>query len=60
MRGGEARLHLPGLDQRERAAARADAQHGVVGRRRGLHPMTSQCYADPYRPSAVDLKFLLL
>ena len=33
-------------------------RHGVFGRR--LHPMTSQCYADPYRPSAVDLKFLLL
>ena len=58
MRRGQARAHLPGLDQRERAAARADAQHGVGGRRRGLHPMTSQCYADPYgRGARVPVEF---
>jgi hypothetical protein len=34
-----------GLGERERAAARADDERCGLGRgrRRGLHPMTSQC-----------------
>ena len=51
MRGSEAVAHLPGLRQRQRAAARADAQEGRNAR--GLHPSTSQCYADCRRRGAI-------
>jgi hypothetical protein len=43
MSGGKPRPHHVGLGQRQRAAARTDA-HKWDGR--GLHPMTSQCYAN--------------
>src|SRR5262245_55779057 len=52
MRGGQTIAHLFGLGERERAAARADDERrgSGRGRRRGLHPMTSQCYAGRSRP----------
>src|SRR5260370_1119140 len=52
MRGGQAIAHLSGLRERERAAACADDERrgSGRGRRRGLHPMTSQCYAGRSRP----------
>src|SRR6516165_8576374 len=52
MRGGQAIAHLFGLGERERAAARADDERRGSGRgpRRGLHPITSQCYAGRSRP----------
>ena len=45
VRGGQAIAHVLGLSERERAAARADDERRGLGRgrRRGLHPMTSQC-----------------
>ncbi len=42
---GQALAHLSRLGERQRAAARSDAQARDV--RRGLHLMTSQCYAGP-------------
>src|SRR5438132_4554160 len=52
VRGGQAITHLSGLRERERAAARADDERRGAdrGRRRGLHPMTSQGYAGRSRP----------
>src|SRR5260370_2363074 len=52
MRGGQAIAHLSGVRERGRAAARADDERrgSGRGRRRGLHPMTSQCYAGRSRP----------
>src|SRR5260370_371233 len=52
MRGGQAIAHLSGLREPERAAACADDERrgSGRGRRRGLHPMTSQCYAGRSRP----------
>src|SRR5262249_2702198 len=52
VRGGQAIAHVLGLGERKRAAARADDERRGLGRgrRRGLHPMTSQCYAGRSRP----------
>src|SRR5262244_601898 len=52
VRRGQAIAHVLGLGERERTAARADDERrgSGRGRRRGLHPMTSQCYAGRSRP----------
>ena len=54
MRGGEAGAHFPRLGERERAAARADAQQRRRTGARGLHAITSQCYARCRAPGAAQ------